>query len=98
MHTVGEDSVAMHQSLCFVPNPSLAKLSYLLKSKESGARLCKNRRRSQVRDRLRCLAKSGAYWGFEAEINCYSRAMARGYACGRLEARARFQSIAALAT
>jgi hypothetical protein len=24
--------------------------------------------------------------------------MARGYACGRLEARARFQSIAALAT
>jgi len=32
------------------------------------------------------------------DMNCYSRAMPRGYACGRLEARARFQTIAALAT
>jgi bifunctional DNA-binding transcriptional regulator/antitoxin component of YhaV-PrlF toxin-antitoxin module len=34
--------------------------------------------------------------GFEAVTNCYSKAMARAYLSGRLGARARFQSIAAL--
>src|SRR5437762_8638538 len=61
-------------------------------------RLCKNKQRLLARDRLRCRAKFDGCWGFEAEINCYSRAMATAYASVRLEARARFQSIAALVT